>query len=80
MHEWRNLVARRTNEMLSKSGLDVGRTRLLLHVRELEALQMQSDGSLVKKWAEEETVHPLQVRLLARSLVPLRLGRGRGWG
>jgi 5'-3' exoribonuclease 1 len=59
--EWKNLAQRRAGEFLTKSGIDVGRVDVLLHVRCCEGLVRYPNGALLKKWSDEETLHPLQV-------------------
>eukprot|EP00976_Prorocentrum_cordatum_P053792 1085235-Prorocentrum_minimum.AAC.2 len=44
-------------------GVDVGRVDVLLHVRACEGLVRYPNGALLKKWAAEETLHPLQATL-----------------
>lgn len=47
-------------------GIDIQRCSLVLHLRELEGLTVQVDGTIEKRFSKEEVVHPLQASAATR--------------
>lgn len=64
--EWVQHAQQISHEYLSKRGIDVGRCAIMVHVRPVEGLVRQLDGTLEKRFAKQE----LQVPLQACSLPP----------
>ncbi len=60
---WDIDVANMKQEYLSKHGVDLGDVKLLIHVRPLEGLIRQIDGSVEKRFGKETKSFPLQLTL-----------------
>lgn len=60
---WEIDVANMKKEYLSKYGVDLGNVRLLIHVRPIEGLIRQVDGSVEKRFGKETKAFPLQMTL-----------------
>lgn len=60
---WDIEIANMKQEYLSKHGVDLGDVKLLIHVRPLEGLIRQIDGSVEKRFGKETKAFPLQMTL-----------------
>lgn len=58
--EWIQNAQQLSHEYLSKRGIDVGRCSIMVHVRPMEGLVRQLDGTLEKRFAKQELQVPLQ--------------------
>ncbi|KAK9843112.1 hypothetical protein WJX74_007152 [Apatococcus lobatus] len=61
--EWVQSAQQISHEYLSKRGIDVGRCAIMVHVRPVEGLVRQLDGTLEKRFAKQELQVPLQASL-----------------
>ncbi len=59
--EWVQNAQQLSHEYMSKRGIDVGRCTIMVHVRPVEGLVRQLDGTLEKRFAKQELQVPLQV-------------------
>jgi len=60
---WDIEVANLKNEYVKKFGVDLGNVQLLLHVRPVEGLIRQVDGSVEKRFGKETKTFPIQMTL-----------------
>ena len=60
---WDIDIANMKNEYMTKHGVDLGIVHLLVHVRPLEGLIRQADGSIEKRFGKETKAVPLQMTL-----------------
>jgi len=61
--DWDIVVSNMKKEFLSKRGVDLGNVKLMVHVRPLEGLIRQVDGSVEKRFGKETVAFPLQMTL-----------------
>lgn len=60
---WDIDISNMKHDYLSKHGVDLGDVKLLVHVRPLEGLIRQVDGSVEKRFGKETKAFPLQMTL-----------------
>ncbi|KAI8112489.1 hypothetical protein M9434_003812 [Picochlorum sp. BPE23] len=62
-NKWDIETASLQNEYMTKYGVDLGKIHLLVHVRPVEGLIRQVDGSIEKRFSKDTHVYPLQMTL-----------------
>ncbi len=60
---WATDAAKLAREFVVKHGMDVGRCEILLHVRPVEGLIRQLDGTVEKRFSKKELLYPIQVSI-----------------
>ncbi|KAK9818370.1 hypothetical protein WJX72_011521 [[Myrmecia] bisecta] len=61
--EWWTEASKLGREFVVKHGMDVGRCEIILHVRPVEGLIRQLDGSVEKRFSKKELLYPIQATL-----------------
>ncbi|KIY96312.1 5'-3' exoribonuclease 1 [Monoraphidium neglectum] len=59
---WANLSSRTRNVFLTKQGVETGPLPVMLHVKACTGYVRHADGSVVKRYKDEEAPYPLQAR------------------
>ena len=58
---WQRVCQWQENTALQKQGLEIGTIHFLVHVKQLDGVHVRPDGSRVKRWAKNESLHPYQL-------------------
>lgn len=58
---WQRVCQWQENTYVLKKGLETGPIHYMVHVKLLDGVHVRPDGSRVKRWAKEESMHPYQL-------------------
>lgn len=61
-NNWLSEAAKTRHEQKIKSGIECGDVEVLIHVRPLEGLVRQVDGTVEKRFSKKEVLYPMQVK------------------